>query len=186
MMDENDVLDAIKEFGSYLDISPDDFRAIYAQAYAKARSRLLESIRACDIMSHPVVAMEPTLSVRDAVFFLDDHAITGAPVAEDKHIVGMLSETDIARLSGDTKRPSPMSILRHILEGEFDPKTLERPVASIMTKDVVTVSRDTSLKTMIGLIQEKNITRLPVTTSQGLLLGLVSRTDILNTLSKLR
>ena len=45
-LDGNDILEAMRDFGSYLDISPDDFQQIYAMAYARARERFLQGILA--------------------------------------------------------------------------------------------------------------------------------------------
>ena len=186
MMDEDDILAAMKEFGSYLDISPDDFRAIYAMAYTKVRTRLLEGITARDIMSHPAISVPPDMRLRDAVDFLDEHNISGVPVTNDKQLVGLLSETDIARIAGGTRRPTPMHLLRVVIKNTFDPSFLDTQVENCMTKNVISVLPNISLSTMITLIQKHDINRLPVTDDKNNLLGLVSRTDILNTLSKLR
>lgn len=186
-LNDSDVLEAMQEFGSYLDISPDDFRAIYTNAYAKARARIFEGIKARDIMSHPVITIPCGTTVRQAVELLDDRNISGVPVVDEAdQLVGILSETDIARLSGSTKRASLMHLLRMVLKHTFSPQQLDIPVERIMTRDVVCVPDDISLVPLLTIMQEKNVKRLPVKDSKGHLVGLVSRGDLLTTLGSIR
>ena len=183
MPDDDDVMTAMKEFGSFLDITPDDFRELYTKAYSRARSRFFEERTAGDIMSHPVLSILPTMTIAQAVHFFDEHNISGAPVGDaDGHILGVLSETDIARLVGGTQRPSPMHLLKVVLDKPLDPASLDATVDSIMTRDAICVRQTTSLAAMLDIIRKKDINRLPVVDADNKLLGIVSRTDLLNTL----
>lgn len=182
-LDDADVMTAMRAFGGYLDITPDDFREIYARAFAIARQRLLSSITAADIMSRPVLTVPSSMHVREAIGFLDEHNISGAPVSDDGiSPVGLLSETDIARTAGGTAEPTPMHLLRAVLRQEFDPACLDRYVRDIMTSPAVSVRPSATLADMLALVGTRHINRLPVTNAEGRLVGLVSRTDILNTL----
>ena len=81
----------MRDFGSYLDITPEDFRLVYAKAYAIARRRFLKDITAADIMSNPVLTVPADMPLRDAVEFLDEHNISGAPVVNcDGAMAGIL------------------------------------------------------------------------------------------------
>ena len=176
-LEENDVISAMRDFGSYLDITPEDFRIVYAKAYDIARRRFLGDITASDIMSNPVLTVSADMPLRDAVKFLDEHNISGAPVVNrDGAMTGILSETDIARIAGGTRRPSPMHLLRAVMRRDF---------AHVMTKEVVTSTPATPLSIMIDTMRTRNINRLPVLDS-GNLAGIVSRTDLLNTLGALQ
>lgn len=186
-LDEQDILEAMRDFGAYLDISPDDFRAIYTKAYAIAHTRFLEEICADQVMSSPVLSVAPSMSVRAAIDFLDAQNISGAPVLDGAgQLLGVLSETDIARLAGGSRRPSPMHLLRSVLSQTFDPACLEVAVETIMTREVICVSPQTSLAEMLSLVNSHDINRLPVTEAGKRVVGLVSRTDLLNVLSTLR
>ncbi|MBQ7608949.1 MAG: CBS domain-containing protein [Desulfovibrionaceae bacterium] len=183
MPDDSDVMKAMREFGSFLDITPDDFRELYTKAYAEARARFFEERTAAQIMSTPVLSIRPSMTCADAVRFFDEHNISGAPVAlEDGQIVGVLSETDIARLVGGTRRPSPMHLLKAVLEKPIEPNALSVPVDTIMTKEAICVQKETSLAAMLDIIHTKAINRLPVIDADKKLVGIVSRTDLLNTL----
>ena len=185
-LEENDVVSAMRDFGSYLDITPEDFRVVYAKAYAIARRRFLGDITAADIMSNPVLTVPADMSLRDAVEFLDEHNISGAPVVNrEGAMAGILSETDIARIAGGTRRPSPMHLLRAVMSREFNLGCLDVPVSHVMTKEVISATPATSLSIMIDTMGKRNINRLPVLES-GSLAGIVSRTDLLNTLGALQ
>lgn len=185
-LEENDVISAMRDFGSYLDITPEDFRVVYAKAYAIARRRFLEDITAANIMSNPVLTVPADMPLRDAVVFLDEHNISGAPVVNrDGALAGIVSETDIARIAGGSRRPSPMHLLRAVMRREFDLGCLDEPVAHVMTKEVVSATPTTPLSIMIETMGKRNINRLPVLES-GSLAGIVSRTDLLNTLGALQ
>ncbi|RLC48436.1 MAG: hypothetical protein DRH70_01070 [Candidatus Coatesbacteria bacterium] len=54
----------------------------------------------------------------------------------------------------------------------------------VMTRDVVTVSPSTSLKTLGRILAEHNITGVPVVNDEGKIAGIVSETDLI--LSQLR
>ncbi len=79
-----------------------------------------------------------------------------------------------------------MHLLRSVLRQNFDPACLNVAVESIMTRDVICVDPKTSLSAMLALVNTHDINRLPVTDTGKHLLGLVSRTDLLNILSTLR
>ena len=184
-LEENDVISAMRDFGSYLDITPEDFRIVYAKAYAIARRRFLEEITAADIMSNPVLTVPADIPLRDAVEFLDEQNISGAPVLNhDGTMAGIISETDIARMAGGTRSPSPMHLLRAVMRNKFDSSCLDAPVSHVMTKEVVTATPAMPLSKMINTMSNRNINRLPVLDS-GNLVGIVSRTDLLNTLGAL-
>lgn len=56
-----------------------------------------------------------------------------------------------------------------------------RPISEVMTTDVVTVAPETDLDTILSLLadDERDINRLPVVDSDGALVGIVARQDVL-------
>ena len=78
-----------------------------------------------------------------------------------------------------------MHLLRAVMRRDFDLGCLDKPVAHVMTKEVVTATPATPLSIMIDTMRTRNINRLPVLDS-GNLAGIVSRTDLLNTLGALQ
>jgi CBS domain-containing protein len=52
-------------------------------------------------------------------------------------------------------------------------------IENIMTKELVTVKRDTAIQETIGIMVENNITGLPVVDDQMQLIGVISEKDIM-------
>ncbi|TVQ44859.1 MAG: CBS domain-containing protein [Gloeocapsa sp. DLM2.Bin57] len=56
---------------------------------------------------------------------------------------------------------------------------MNQTVAEVMTRDPITVTRETSLTEAIKIIAEKRISGLPVVDDNGKLVGVISETDLM-------
>lgn len=124
-----------------------------------------------DHMDTEVFALSPETEILDAVGFLLEHRVTGAPVVdEDRHLLGMLTEKDCLRLisaGAEANRP-------------------RGTVADFMNTDLTTISPDTDVYYAAGLFLDRTFRRLPVV-EDGRLVGAITRFDILRVIhSKLR
>jgi CBS domain-containing protein len=63
----------------------------------KARRSLLRTLNVKDVMSQPVVTIEPRASVVEAAMSMLEAKVGCLPVVEDGRMIGVLSETDILR-----------------------------------------------------------------------------------------
>src|SRR5579884_963756 len=82
-------------------------------------------------------------------------------VSKGKVLVGIVSEFDL---------------LNAIMAGK-ELKTLR--AKEIMTKDPVTVSEGTPVEDIMAILQAKHFIRVPVVDTEGILVGVVARRDIL-------
>ena len=116
-----------------------------------------------DHMDTEVYSLEPQTEILDAVGFLLEHRVTGAPVIDEAgHLVGMLTEKDCLKLvatGADANRP-------------------RGTVAEFMTTAVTTISPDTDLYYAAGLFLHQGFRRFPVIEA-GKLVGAITRFDIL-------
>ena len=141
-------------------------------------------------MVSPVVTMHPSLSVRDAAKVLLTHHISGAPVVDkDGNTVGIITEGDLLRRVETNTERDRSSWLRlptadEALASEYV-KARGRSVADVMTKDVVTVTTDTSMKEIAELLEKHSIKRVPVIAA-GRLVGIVSRSNLVQALATAR
>lgn len=55
-----------------------------------------------------------------------------------------------------------------------------KTAADIMTKDVVKVKRDTTVQELAHLLMEKNISGAPVVDDEGVLIGVVTESDLID------
>jgi CBS-domain-containing membrane protein len=143
-------------------------------------------LKAADVMTPNVLTVGPESSVAQAIRLMLDNNISGLPVlAADRKVVGILTEGDLLR-RGETgterHRPRWLEILMGPgrAAGEYV-RAHGRKVADIMSTDVVSVSADTPLDEVVGLMERRRIKRVPVIEGEALV-GIVSRADLLRSL----
>lgn len=112
-----------------------------------------------DIMSFPVKAVHPDMTIEEVVNILLRYGHTGVPVVKDGRLAGIISRRDVDKA------------MKHGLA--------HAPVKGFMTKDVVTVRPDLSWEEAQKLMVEHDIGRIPVV-EDGKIVGIVSRSDVLH------
>ena len=119
------------------------------------------------IMTKKVVCIKKDIPVVDAIRLMVNNNITGIPVVEDDMtLTGILSEQDVLRLF-------------HTYEDEKD-----RTVYDFMTQPAVHFEEDEPLLDACYCLRDNNIRRVPVT-SNGKVVGIVSRSDMLKCILQL-
>jgi len=143
-------------------------------------------LKTADVMTRNVLTVGPESSVAQAIRLMLDNKVSGLPVlATDRKVVGILTEGDLLR-RGETgterHRPRWLEILMGPgrAAGEYV-RAHGRKVADIMSTDVVSVSADTPLDEVVGLMERRRIKRVPVIEGEALI-GIVSRADLLRSL----
>jgi len=63
----------------------------------KEQKDLMKTIRAREVMSHPVITISAGASVKEAARLMAENKIGCLPVVKDKKFVGLVTETDILR-----------------------------------------------------------------------------------------
>ena len=114
-----------------------------------------------DFMNEDVVAVTPDTSARKCAEIMAVERVSSALVIENKKIVGIVTEKDLAR-----------KIVAKGLDAE---KVLAK---DIMAVDIVTISPETSLYDAMVLINEKKIKHLPVV-KKGNVVGIITAMEIL-------
>ena len=146
-------------------------------------------MKARDLMSAKVVTVTPDTPVREIAALMVEKHISGVPVVdEDESLVGIISEGDLLRrpeLGTDKHRRRRW--LSFFTDAQEQAREFSRSHAlradEIMTKSVTYVGEDASLGEVVGLMEKKNVKRLPVLDDDGRLVGIISRVDMLRTLA---
>jgi CBS-domain-containing membrane protein len=178
---EQDVIEAMKAVEGYIDITPGDFKEVYQAAYALAVKRLLNTLKAGNIMSKTVVLLEQEMALVQAAALLAEKNISGAPVVNsDGKLVGVVSEKDFLREMGFGATPSFMQIATNCLNNKscMIGRLHNRTVGHIMTKPPITGAPEMSIGTISALFAERGINRLPIVDDDGRPVGVVTRTDL--------
>jgi predicted transcriptional regulator len=115
-------------------------------------------VTAADIMTPDPLTLGPDDSVHEAAQLLAENRISGAPVVSgDGRIVGIVSEYDLIARAG-------------------------AQVSDVMTRDVITVAASAPLDRVRAILVTQRLKRVPVT-SDGRLVGLISRADLVRELA---
>ena len=118
-------------------------------------------LKAKDIMTRNVTCIKRNIPVVDAIRLMSQKNITGIPVVEDDMtLIGILSEQDVLRLF-------------HTHEDEKD-----RTVNDFMTQPAVHFEEEERLLDVCYCLRDNSIRRVPIT-SNGKVVGVISRSDIL-------
>ena len=149
-------------------------------------------MKAIDIMTRELIQVTEDTPLKEVVRLMMDHSISGIPVVDEKNrLLGIISESDIIRKKRKIHMPDYIQLLEALLN-EADPDvfehdlatTLQQPVKTFMTRQVITIRKSTSLGEITRLMVEHGIKRLPVV-DQGLLVGIVTRRDVIRAFSTL-
>ena len=125
-------------------------------------------LKAKDIMTEGVVSVKKDTPIYEALELLAKYNITGIPVVrEDMILVGVLSEKDVLRLF-------------YAHEDEE-----EGTVNDFMTQPAVHFDEKESLLDICDCLTNNYFRRVPVT-SEGKLVGIISRKDIIDYILRLR
>jgi CBS-domain-containing membrane protein len=145
-------------------------------------------MNAADIMITDVITVHPETTTKDAALILVENGISAAPVVDaEGRLVGIVSEGDLIRRAeiGTDKRRSWW--LDFLSSPETRASDFVRShavkVADVMTKEVVTATRDTSLSQIANMLERNGIKRVPIVEGDRIA-GIVSRANLLRAFSK--
>ena len=143
-----------------------------------------------DIMETNVITVLPNTTIEELAKILIDNKVSGVPVVDSNaKLVGIVTEGDLLHKRTSPKTPSMNSFLgglaytKEFEQYNSDLKKLSACTASeIMTETLAMVDEDTTVKQISTIMVNKKINRVPVV-RDGVLVGIVSRADVLKTLA---
>lgn len=144
-------------------------------------------MQARDIMTAPVVTVRPDTRVEEVAQILLERRISGVPVVDDHGtLVGIVSEGDLMRRPELGTERQRGWWLRFFGDERARAEEYARAHGSraeqVMTRNVVTVSDETSVAEIARLLEEHHIKRVPVVRA-GRVVGIVSRANLLHGLA---
>ncbi len=135
-------------------------------------------MRVADVMTTEVLTVAPQTTLKEVAELLAARGISGCPVVdENRHVLGVVSEADIL---AKERRPRAQPRLARILGyGEpKDPKAAARTAGEAMTSPAVTIGAERRVDAAAALMLDRSVNRLPVLDRDGLLVGIVTRADL--------
>ncbi len=120
------------------------------------------------VMNQDVVSVRETLLIDELLVLLREMGISGAPVVDDEgKVIGVVSKTDVLGL----------------FETVSEDKRRALVVRDLMTPIAFTVAEDTPIVLASALMAYEGVHRLPVVTSEGEVIGILSTLDVLHWLA---
>ena len=145
-----------------------------------------------EVMTRQVVTTRPQARLIEAARLMREIHVSGLPVVDgDGKLVGILSEKDLVRtLHRATGVASPRGLLDLLLDSApaKGPSLIEvcrsrmenGHVRDLMSQPVISVGPTTTIRDVACQMGANAINRLPVVTSQGELVGIITRRDLIN------
>jgi CBS domain-containing protein len=161
-------------------VSTLDVAAVFAGVRTKHDP---SAMRVENVMTHDVVTVTPSTSLKDVAALLVARDISGVPVVADGELVGVVSERDLlAKERSDVGAPE--GLLGWFLGEDVDAeKHWARTAGEAMTKPAITIEKWRSTAAAAGLMAEHGFKRLPVI-HNGELVGIVTRRDLVRAFAR--
>ncbi len=141
-----------------------------------------------DVMTRDVISIskyEPVMKVAD---ILNEKNISGLPVVDnDSRVIGIITQADILSMIGVSREHTFKDLLKHMLGETLPERRIGDHVGDIMTSPALTIKPDANIAEAVRIMTEKRIRRLTVANENNVLIGIITRADILKAvISKIR
>lgn len=123
------------------------------------------------IMSRKLVTLTPTQSLYDAERLFKKHKIRHIPVVEGDKIIGIVSYSDLLRISFADMTDNEDEVTSVV----YDMYTIPQ----IMAKTPLTVNSDATIKEVAEILAKQSFHSIPVLENDKLV-GIVTTTDLIN------
>ncbi len=155
-------------------------------------------MQVADAMNPRVVVVTPDTTLRECVGLLREKKISGVPVVDGDDLVGMITENDILALLEIPEHkgywlPSPLELIevpvREIIERlelreSITEDVGEWKIERIMKQPVHTIDATADIETASEHMIRHKINRLPVLDDTGMLVGIITRGDIIKAIAQ--
>lgn len=127
-----------------------------------------------NFMTKEVITVTKETRVTDAIDIMEENNFHRLPVVENGRYIGMLTDEEIAESS-----PSNITSLSiYEMNYLFD----KMMVGEIMSKPKMTISPDTLLEEAAAIMNDKNVTALPVLNESNKVVGILTYKDVFKAL----
>ncbi len=132
-----------------------------------------------DVMSAHVMAVRPDAGYKEMAAMLSDQRVSAFPVVDDDNkVIGVVSESDL--LVKEALEGTVPGVLRGLSQRHVRSQVTALTAADLMTSPAVTIGPDEPVSHAARLMYSKRVKRLPVTSGDGTLVGIVTRSDVLS------
>ncbi len=126
-----------------------------------------------EIMSHRVMTINDSKTIIECYNLMEEYKLQQIPVIADSelHLKGMITKQDI---------------LRYLVDDiEYAGKNINRHIYDISTKKIITTDPISDIRRVAKVMIDFNINAIPVVNGDDILVGMVSRHDIVKAVSNI-
>src|ERR1700686_4256902 len=133
-----------------------------------------------DVMTTRVHVANPLAPFKLLVRLIEENRISAVPIVDQHGVpVGIVSESDLLFKERRLELESSRDLMHRQKRRIERAKAAGTVAADVMTSPAITVASDASLSGAARLMQERNVRRLVVVDERGAIVGIVSRSDLL-------
>ncbi len=145
------------------------------KAYQKqAQQERSPAIFASQIMASPVVTLPPEATMAEAWELIRTQGFRHVPVvSRNKELVGIISDRDLLREAGT---------ICSAVSSQDNADQEQMTIQGLIRRRVLTASPDTGIREIARILFEERIGSMPIVDDKGILVGIITRSDILRTI----
>ena len=120
-------------------------------------------------MSRPVISVSPDAPVNDVLAMFKKEHIRRAPVVKDGKLLGIVSQGDLLNATASSVTTLSVWELNYLIS--------KVKIKNVMTKKVITVTKDTPVEEAARVMADNKIGGLPVVDGEKVV-GMITETDL--------
>ncbi len=137
--------------------------------------------RVWDVMTTDVVTVNRITPFKEIATLMAEHRVSALPVLTmGRHVTGIVSEGDLIAVQDKREREAQQRLGGRLHFHSVDRRHWGRTAGELMTSPAITIHPDATLPAAARLMNSHHLKRLPVVDPDGILLGVVSRSDLLS------
>jgi CBS domain-containing protein len=146
----------------------------------------MRTLNVSDVMTHLVLTFRREDTIYDAAQRLLSNRISGAPVVEGGHLVGVVSAADLVHaLAPQHWEAAPIAPAAGLaLLGVPSRDAHISTVGEVMATNLVSIGPDESVWEAASLIDRHGVRRLPVVDEEGFVVGVLTRSDLVRAMAR--
>lgn len=133
-----------------------------------------------NVMTKDVISIPKFESIVHVANILSENNISGLPVVDkEKKVIGIITQADILSIVGVGREHTFKDLLKYMLGEPLPERRMGDLVGDIMTTPVITIKPDANIAEAVRIMDERKIRRLTVVDDKHMLIGIITRADIL-------
>ncbi len=143
------------------------------------RGRWHRTVR--DVMTTSVAAVDRITTAKEIATLIAQHKVSAVPVLTmGRHVAGVVSEADLLRIEDQRERHARAAGHRAVPRWRSRRKPWGVTAEQLMTSPAITIRPEATIHAAARVMNQHHLKQLPVVDPAGVLIGIVSRRDLLS------